>query len=148
MRAFASRRVGPLSQSAGSRLQPHPARLRRVALPIEGREEELAIGAPSHYTGLPRDRSARVAEGDIRGWVRRYLAGVLGIDEARVELDRTLEAYGLDSIEAVLMAGALEDELGFEVDPAAFLQFPTIEAMVAALESGEGQRLLIEYAAP
>jgi len=88
-----------------------------------------------------------VAESEIRQWVRRYLAGVLGIDEARVELDRTLEAYGLDSIEAVLMAGALEDELDFEVDPAAFLQFPTIEAMVAALESGEGERLLTEYAA-
>ncbi|MGI8840517.1 MAG: acyl carrier protein [Caulobacteraceae bacterium] len=89
-----------------------------------------------------------MADGDIRLWVRRYLAGVLGLPEPAIELDRTLEAYGLDSIEAVLMAGALEDELGFEVDPAAFLQFPTIEAMVAALESGEGQRLLTEYAAP
>ena len=88
-----------------------------------------------------------MAESEIRGWVRRYLAGVLGIDEARVELDRTLEAYGLDSIEAVLMAGALEDELGFEVDPAAFLQFPTIEAMVAALEHGDGARLLTDSGA-
>ncbi len=83
-----------------------------------------------------------MAESRIRQWVRRYLAGVLKIPE--VELDRSLEAYGLDSLEAVLMAGALEDELGLEIDPAAFLQYPTIEAMVAALERGEG----IEQPAP
>ena len=83
-----------------------------------------------------------MAESKIRRWVREYLAGVLKIPE--VELDRSLEAYGLDSLEAVLMAGALEDELGFEIDPAAFLQYPTIEAMVAALERGEG----IEQQAP
>jgi acyl carrier protein len=78
-----------------------------------------------------------VAEREIRKWVREYLADVLGIPEPEVELDRTLESYGLDSIEAVLMAGGLEEELGFEIDPAAFLQYPTIETMVAALEHGE-----------
>ena len=76
---------------------------------------------------------------EIRQWIRAYLAGVLGIPEAEVALDRTLDDYGLDSIEGVLMAGDLENELGFEVDPAAFLQYPTIEAMVIALERGDGQ---------
>ena len=76
---------------------------------------------------------------EIRQWIRAYLAGVLGIPEAEVALDRTLDDYGLDSIEGVLMAGDLENELGFEVDPAAFLQYPTIEAMVMALERGDGQ---------
>ncbi|MEO8926164.1 MAG: acyl carrier protein [Caulobacteraceae bacterium] len=79
-----------------------------------------------------------MADIQIRKWVRDYLAEVLTIPEAEVELDRTLESYGLDSIEAVLMAGGLEEELGFEIDPAAFLQYPTIEAMVVALEQGEG----------
>ncbi|HEV2362703.1 MAG TPA: acyl carrier protein [Caulobacteraceae bacterium] len=76
-----------------------------------------------------------MAEGTIRGWVRQYLAEVLGIPASEVRLDCTLETYGLDSVEAVLMAGALEEELAYEIDPAAFLQFPTIESMVAALEA-------------
>ena len=88
------------------------------------------------------------AGGELRGWVRRYLAEVLGIPEKQVELARTLESYGLDSIEAVLMAGALEDELGFEVDPAAFLQYPTIEAMVAAVEHGGGGATAEAFDAP
>jgi acyl carrier protein len=86
-----------------------------------------------------------VADTEFRLWVRAYLAGVLGIPEADVELDRTLDSYGLDSVDAVLMAGALEDELEFEIDPAAFLQFPTIEAMVAALEHDDGRQ---NFAAP
>ncbi len=85
------------------------------------------------------------ADGELRKWVRDYLADVLGIPEPEVELDRTLDSYGLDSIEAVLMAGGLEDFLGLEIDPAAFLQYPTIEAMVAALEHGEGIQQLLDY---
>lgn len=71
----------------------------------------------------------------LRIWTIDYLAGALGIPADSVELDRTLDSYGLDSVEAVLMAGALEESLGVEVDPAAFLQYPTIEAMVSALEN-------------
>lgn len=87
------------------------------------------------------------SESHLRRWVRGYLARVIGIPEPEVELERTLDSYGLDSIEAVLMAGGLEEELGVEVDPAAFLQFPTIEAMVAALEHGEGLQQLVDYGA-
>ncbi len=89
-----------------------------------------------------------LADSELRGWVRRYLAEVLGIPEKEVELDRTLESYGLDSIEAVLMAGALEDELSFEIDPAAFLQYPTIEAMVAAVEHDGRGATTEEFDAP
>ncbi len=84
-----------------------------------------------------------MAEGGLRRWVRSYLAEILFIPEPEVELDRTLDSYGLDSIEAVLMAGDLEEELGIEIDPAAFLQYPTIEAMVAALERGEGLQQIV-----
>lgn len=86
-----------------------------------------------------------MAEIQIRKWVRDYLANVLELPESEVELDRTLDSYGLDSVEAVLMAGGLEEELGFDIDPAAFLQYPTIEAMVAALEHDEGIQQLRHF---
>lgn len=70
---------------------------------------------------------------DLSDWVRRHLSGVLGIAPEHVVLDRTLAEYGLDSVDAVLMAGELEEAFGIEIDPAGFIQFDTIEAMVVAL---------------
>ncbi len=70
----------------------------------------------------------------VRIYVREHLAGVLGIPPDEVDLDCGLDRYGLDSVEAVLMAGAIEDDLGLRIDPAAFLQCSTIESMVVVLE--------------
>ena len=70
---------------------------------------------------------------DLRAWVRSHLGRVLGMAPEQVGLDRTLADYGLDSVDAVLMAGELEEAFGVEIDPAGFIQFDTIEAMVLAL---------------
>ena len=70
---------------------------------------------------------------DLRAWVRSHLGRVLGMAPEQVGLHRTLADYGLDSVDAVLMAGELEEAFGVEIDPAGFIQFDTIEAMVLAL---------------
>jgi acyl carrier protein len=75
-----------------------------------------------------------LSESAVRTYVREHLAGVLGIAPEEVQLDCGLDRYGLDSVEAVLMAGAIEDDLGLRIDPAAFLQCSTIESMVVVLE--------------
>jgi acyl carrier protein len=81
---------------------------------------------------------------DLRAWVRGHLGRVLGIAPDLIALDRTLADYGLDSVDAVLMAGELEEAFGIEIDPAGFIQFDTIEAMVLALtpvvKAGLGRR--------
>jgi acyl carrier protein len=74
-------------------------------------------------------------EQQLRDWVRGHLARLVGVAQEDIELDRTLGDYGLDSVDAVLMAGELEDALGIEIDPAAFIQFDTFEQMIAALGS-------------
>jgi acyl carrier protein len=76
-----------------------------------------------------------VVEGKVRNWVRQHLAQLLGIAPADVAFDRTLENYGLDSVDAVLMAGELEEALNIEIDPASFIQYENFEQMIAALES-------------
>ena len=83
----------------------------------------------------------------LRPWVRAYIGNLIGSPVDEVRLDRELGSYGLDSVDAVLMAGEMEQAFGIEIDPAAFLQYSTIEAMVAMLEpmlnipssSAEGQ---------
>jgi acyl carrier protein len=92
---------------------------------------------PRSADGDRRRRSAiglTMPEPDVRVWIRDYLAKLLGISSESVSLDTELDTYGLDSVDAVLMAGELEDALNIEIDPAAFLQHPTIEAMVSWLE--------------
>jgi len=74
-----------------------------------------------------------LSECNVKVWIQRYLSEVLGIPIEQVDLARTMDSYGLDSVEAVLMAGALEDELDLEIDPAVFLRYSTIEDFVDAL---------------
>lgn len=76
-----------------------------------------------------------MVEGKVRIWVRQHLAQLLGIPSANVAFDRTLENYGLDSVDAVLMAGELEEALNIEIDPASFIQYENFEQMIEALES-------------
>jgi acyl carrier protein len=77
---------------------------------------------------------------DIRTWVRRYLAELLGIPLPEVRLDCPLSHYGLSSVDAVRMGGELEDQLNIEIDPAAFLRLPTVEHMIEALERQQAER--------
>ena len=70
---------------------------------------------------------------NLRQWVRAHLAERLGIEASAVELGCGLDQYGLDSVDAVLMAGELETAMDVEIDPAAFMLHPTLEAMIQCL---------------
>jgi phthiocerol/phenolphthiocerol synthesis type-I polyketide synthase B len=72
-------------------------------------------------------------ETGLRNWVRTHLAHLLGVASDSIALDKSLADYGLDSVDAVLMAGELEEALNLEIDPASFLQFDTFEQMIAAV---------------
>jgi acyl carrier protein len=72
-------------------------------------------------------------EEQLRGWVRQHLAKLLNVGPESIALDRTLSDYGLDSVDAVLMAGELEAAFEIEIDPAIFIRFDTFEAMVVGL---------------
>ena len=79
-------------------------------------------------------------EKGLRDWVRNHLAHLLGVAPETIVLERSLADYGLDSVDAVLMAGELEEALGVEIDPAGFLQFDTFEQMIVAVAPGLGRR--------
>ncbi len=70
---------------------------------------------------------------DLRDWVRCHLGRLTGMAPEAIVLDRKLGDYGLDSVDAVLMAGELEDHFGIEIDPASFIHFSTFEVMIANL---------------
>lgn len=69
----------------------------------------------------------------LQEWVRQYLANMLGVPGETIALNKTLADYGLDSVDAVLMAGELEEASGVEVEPAAFIQYANFAAMIDGL---------------
>jgi acyl carrier protein len=69
----------------------------------------------------------------IQTWIVDYVADILALDPHEVDVDKAFDGFGLDSVTAVGMTGALEDWLGKRVDPMVVYQHPTIAKLAAAL---------------
>jgi acyl carrier protein len=81
----------------------------------------------SPTAGLPREPTAENA----RAWAVAYLAYVLNLPAAEVDLMRGLADYGLDSMDAVVMAGEMEVHFGIDIDPALFLRPEPVGLLIA-----------------
>lgn len=62
------------------------------------------------------------------------LAKTLRIAAAEIDVDRPLPHYGLDSIDAVTLAGDLEDWLNIELPSTLLWDYPTVAAIAGFLE--------------
>jgi acyl carrier protein len=69
----------------------------------------------------------------LTSWLSRYLADLMSLDAASVDLDMTFERYGMDSTAAVGLTGDLGNWLGTDVDAAATYDYPTIRQLAEAL---------------
>ena len=70
---------------------------------------------------------------EIQEWIVAYLADLLAIEPAEVDVTISLERYGLDSSAAVVLTGDLQDWLGTEINPTLLYDYPTVEAVVQHL---------------
>lgn len=62
-----------------------------------------------------------------------YVAELLDMDAGEIDPERNLIDYGLDSADAVLLAGAVEEAVDQECYPAILLRNATIAGVVAEL---------------
>ena len=62
------------------------------------------------------------------------LSKTLRIDAAEIDVNRPLPHYGLDSIDAVTLAGDLEDWLNVELPSTLLWDYPTVAAIAGFLE--------------
>lgn len=77
--------------------------------------------------------AVRFSEPQIRAAIRASLSRALEIEETTLDDDRDFDAYGLPSLEAVELAGELEDFLGREIDAEAIFDHPTINRLAQHL---------------
>jgi acyl carrier protein len=68
----------------------------------------------------------------LRDWMANYICGVLGRDRATFATSARFDVHGLDSVEAVIMAGVMEEEFQVIVDPNRFFETPSIDEFVEA----------------
>ena len=96
----------------------------------------------SHFSQLPEnieiDKVSEIVKKtpskiEIQNWLVSYLAKLLDIELAEIDVTVTFDRYGLDSSAAIAMTGDLADWLGSELDPTLIYDYPTIEALVANL---------------
>jgi 1-acyl-sn-glycerol-3-phosphate acyltransferase len=92
--------------------------------------------------------SGRAAE--IRGWLIEHLAKELEIDSSKIDPDRPLTRYGLDSLAAVTLSGELEVFLKRELSPELLRELPTINSIANRFaedsENTEAPRQATRYA--
>jgi amino acid adenylation domain-containing protein/non-ribosomal peptide synthase protein (TIGR01720 family) len=104
----------------------------------------------------PTDRShdeagdlPRTAE-HIQKWLAHEVAAAIGVQEDRIDAERPLSRFGLDSIRAIELALAVEKKLGITWNAATFLEDKTIaglaeDALEAIATHQESKR---EFSAP
>lgn len=84
---------------------------------------------PELLAHLPRERTLANA----RLWAAAYLGHVLDIPPEQVEFSQAVAALGLDSVDAVVMAGAMEEHFETEIDATLYLLDNSLEQALAQL---------------
>ncbi len=59
-------------------------------------------------------------------WMVQHIGSVLEMPKDNFPIEERFDAYGLDSIEAVIMAGLMEEEFGVPIDPMTLFQNPSV----------------------
>ncbi|HRX35484.1 MAG TPA: acyl carrier protein [Aestuariivirga sp.] len=79
----------------------------------------------------------------LRTWMVDYITSVLDLPPETVLPGLKFNEYGLDSVEAVVMAGVLEEEFGVPVDPILLFEHPSIDEFVQARATPGGAAMTV-----
>jgi acyl carrier protein len=73
------------------------------------------------------------AEAELCEWLCVHLAAELRLPQSRIDPAEPMVTYGLDSLTAAAIIVAVEERVGFPVDPNALWDHPTVAAFAAYL---------------
>jgi acyl carrier protein len=70
----------------------------------------------------------------IQTWLVNELAQQMGVKPDDIDMREPFDSYGLNSAQALVIAGKLENLLGFKLSPVLLMYYPTIESLSQRLE--------------
>lgn len=73
---------------------------------------------------------------DIEQWLTSRIAAKLGVPPTAISRERPLDELGIDSVEALALAGELETFLGRRLEPTVLWDHGTIAALSLFLSGG------------
>lgn len=71
------------------------------------------------------DSGLSATEREMRDWLADYISSVLEVERENFPYDTQFNALGLDSVEAVILAGMMEERFGVAIDPGELYNHPT-----------------------
>src|SRR5205085_9708794 len=85
---------------------------------------------------------------DVETWLVGYLSTLLAISSAHINADRPISHYGLDSLQAIELAHALEVRTGRQQSMANILQSASLADLAKQLMAETGEAALPEPSVP
>lgn len=76
---------------------------------------------------------------DVEKWLVEKIAFRAELEQASIRTEQYFDEFDLDSTEALVLAGELEEWLGFEIPPTTLWYYPTIARLaehVAGVSAG------------
>jgi acyl carrier protein len=86
------------------------------------------------------DLTRSEVERSVAAWLKSYLADLLEFGADEIDEEKTFDRFGLDSLTSVAMVGDLEEWLGYELDPAAPNEHPSIGSLSRELAADDRLR--------
>jgi acyl carrier protein len=67
-----------------------------------------------------------ISQDSIRSWLTEWLAGELGVEAGGIDVSKSFLSYGLNSLQAMMLAGDLENALGLPLAPTLAWDYPCV----------------------
>lgn len=94
------------------------------------------LRAPAYLdNGLPLPRAGENDSSQMKKWLTRELSQRFNLNESEIDLKKPFSFYGIDSKEALSLAGDIEDALQVKLPPTLLWQYPDIDRLAEFLSS-------------
>jgi acyl carrier protein len=77
---------------------------------------------------------------EMKQWLTERISAALKVPKNGLDPDEPFSRYGLQSIDAVILAMEIEDELGFVVPPTLLWEYTTVHQCVDYLVKAESEK--------
>ncbi|WP_040511733.1 polyketide synthase Pks13 [Gordonia soli] len=97
------------------------------------------VGDETTGTAVPTDgeTAGDLTVGELRDWLRSWVAEATGIPESQISEDRPMEEFGLSSRDAVALGADVEDKTGVILTATVVFQHPTIASLAKRIIEGD-----------